>query len=96
MGFEPTTPCLQTVRLAVVGAPGLGCCGPLPASCGLLRSVRVAHLWPAPSIAAGAQGSGGFWTFAAFALVSADATGLSDSFPPSSPRVAAHVARPEG
>ena len=46
MGLEPTTPCLQTVRLAVAVAPGLRRDGPGSASFGFFWSVYVARLWP--------------------------------------------------
>jgi hypothetical protein len=46
MGFEPTTPCLQTVRLGVVMAPGLVVGVRRRASVDLVRSVRVARQWP--------------------------------------------------
>ena len=46
MGFEPTTPCLQTVRRPVVIAAELA-----PSGCGAApvdrsRPKRVAHVWP--------------------------------------------------
>lgn len=46
MGVEPTTPCLQTVQRSVAVVHELEPCGPQPALCGLLRSVRVARVWP--------------------------------------------------
>ena len=41
-----TTPCLETVRLVVAVVGGLARCGPRSASFGLLRSARMAHVWP--------------------------------------------------
>ena len=46
MGFEPTTPCLQTVRLVAVYVRMLRRCAPRSASSGLLRPARVARMWP--------------------------------------------------